>query len=346
MLRNWSRQRLPRKPLNPPTLNCVNSSGIYIYKSRKNDIYATVTTKSYSSAWSAGTGTTITVTRTSSPYAKVATGTLASGDKVYYGDVLSITYKAKTGYTLATKGKTSITVTKAITSDDIYATATVNSYTAIWSVPRGATITVKRTSSPNKGAATGTLSSGATVYYGDVLSVTYAAKSGYTLVTKGSTSITVKGNVTSNDIYMTVNPTPVGNTTKAGTIYTDSGSTMLYSAVIEHQNRTANSVQIRVKWTATLNNGYNSMAQWFRASVGSVSTGNVRVVAQGVWSSQASSRSATAYSDWITVPLSTTNATSVNLDVYYYQANYNGTDLTPSGYSHLSTTWSIALPAY
>ncbi|MBQ2941320.1 MAG: InlB B-repeat-containing protein [Clostridia bacterium] len=83
----------------------------------------------------------------------------------------------------------------------LYAQWQLVPYTAKWSVPANATITVKRTSSPNAKAPTGTLSSGATVYYGDVLSVTYSANTGYTLSSKGSTSIVVTGNVNSSQIY-------------------------------------------------------------------------------------------------------------------------------------------------
>jgi len=75
-----------------------------------------------------GVGYTISVSRTASAVGG-ALGELASGSTVYYGDVLDITYSIKTGYTLATKGETKITVLNDdITSDLIYATATVNTY--------------------------------------------------------------------------------------------------------------------------------------------------------------------------------------------------------------------------
>lgn len=88
-------------------------------------------------------------------------------------------------------------------SNDITLTAKweVLSYTANWNTGTGYTITVKRTSSPNQGAATGTLSNGATVYYGDVLTVTYSAASNYELTGHGAASITVTGNVTASSIY-------------------------------------------------------------------------------------------------------------------------------------------------
>ena len=172
-------------------------------------LYAHWNANSYKATWTVPTGVTITVKRTSSPYANASTGTLSSGATVYHGDVLSVTYSANPGYTLSGKGSTSITVTGNVTSSQIYASATVNSYTAKWTVPTGVTITVKRTSSPNANASIGTLSSGATgatVYYGDVLSVTYSANTGYTLSSKGATSITVTGNDTSSHIYASATP--------------------------------------------------------------------------------------------------------------------------------------------
>lgn len=62
---------------------------------------------------------------------------------------------------------------------------------AVWgkpfslSISQGAntTVSVSRTSSPNQHASTGALSSGATVYYGDVLTISASANSGYNLST-------------------------------------------------------------------------------------------------------------------------------------------------------------------
>ena len=194
-------------------------------------VYARWTANSYTASWSAGTGTTITVKRTSSPNAGAATGTLTSPATVYYGDVLSITYAAKTGYDLVTKGKTSITVTGNVTSSDIYATAKVKQFTASWSNGTGYTITVKRTSSSLAGASTGNLTSGATVYYNDVLSVTYTSSTGYSISGKGSTSITVTGNVNSNIIYATATPNNYTYTVKYISVNgTNLGSTTVTKA--------------------------------------------------------------------------------------------------------------------
>ncbi len=166
-------------------------------------LYARWSPNEYTAKWNTGTGYTISVKRTSSPNADAATGNLSSGEAVYYGDVLSITYSAKTGYSIKTKGATSITVKGNVTASDIFATVSVNSYTANWSTGTGYTISVNRTASPNANAEIGDLSSGDAVYYGDVLSISYAAVSGYSIETQGATSITVKGNVTASDIFAT-----------------------------------------------------------------------------------------------------------------------------------------------
>ena len=178
-------------------------------------LYAHWTTNAYNVSWNTGTGYTIAVKRTSSPYANAATGTLSNGAVVYYGDVLSVTYTANTGYSISSKGSTSVTVDGNVTSSKIYATATVNSYTASWNTGTGYSITVKRTSSPRAGASIGNISSGAKVYYGDILSITYTKANYYTIKTKGATSITVTGNVTSSNIYATAELNAVSGWVKA-----------------------------------------------------------------------------------------------------------------------------------
>ncbi len=161
------------------------------------------TPEQYTISWKKDVGEIITVNRTASYVDGVTLGELASGDPIYYGDTLSVTYGANTGFTLLDHGEESITVTTDVTSSEIYANVKVNAYKVSWSTGTGYTITVKRTSSPYQGAATGNLSNNAAVYYGDTLAVTYTAATNYRLKTKGKTSITVSGNVTSSDIYAT-----------------------------------------------------------------------------------------------------------------------------------------------
>ena len=78
--------------------------------------------------------------------------------------------------------------------------------TAVWGKPftltvsKGtgvASVTVNRISSPNQHASTGTLTSGATIYYGDMLSVSATASTNYTIDSYTS-SYTVTGNIAVN----------------------------------------------------------------------------------------------------------------------------------------------------
>ena len=86
----------------------------------------------------------------------------------------------------------------------VYAHWNAKKYSVAWEDKTGCKITVKRTDSPNKNATLGTLDSGDVVYYGDVLSVTYKADDGYTIDSKGDSTITVKKDITKKDIYVTV----------------------------------------------------------------------------------------------------------------------------------------------
>lgn len=211
-------------------------------------LYAQWTVNAYSASWNTGNGYTITVKRTSSPNANATIGNLKSDDTVYYGDVLSVTYTASTGYSLGNKGKTSITVTGNVTSSDIYTSASVNSYTVSWDTGTGYTIAVKRTSSPLKGASTGALKNGATVYYGDVLSVTYTASTGYSLSNQGSTSITVTGNVTKDQIKASASL----NNYTYNIVYKSSNGTALGTSTATYKYGTTNTISAPAK------SGYNT----------------------------------------------------------------------------------------
>ena len=341
-------------------------------------LYARWSALAYTAKWNTGTGYKIEVKRTSSPNAGASTGVLSNGATVYYGDVLSVTYTADTGYTINSKGSTSITVTGNVTSSNIYATATVNFYTVSWNAGTNCSIAVSRTSSPKAGAYTGKLYSQDTIYYGDVLSVTYTANTGYTISNHGSTSITVTRNITSSDIYATAtansytynivykssNGTNLGTGTatyKYGTtntisapaksgydtpaaqtiswdstsaktitfVYSPSGASTYqwisngtwtswtsssgrayginYGIALEYQNRTSNSVQVRVVWTNTLTaNSYYGYGQYFNGNCNGVGTGDILINSASEWKSQSSNeRTKTVTSGWITIPVNT-----------------------------------------
>lgn len=122
---------------------------------------------------SAGTGSSITVTRQSSPWA--AAGDLTGGT-VYDGDVLKISFSALTGYELTAQkvngadfaSGNSLTVSANVT---VNATAKLKVYTLTIDADSHAAVTVTR-----GGAA---LASGAEISHFDVLAVTVSARAGY-----------------------------------------------------------------------------------------------------------------------------------------------------------------------
>ena len=151
-------------------------------------------------------------------------------------------------------------------------------------------------------------------------------------------------------IQFLYSPAYVGYTVRSGYVSNSQYYQLGYYATVEYQNRTANSVELRVIMTSTLSGleAYNAYGQRFSANVGSAGTGSVYINGYGTWRNASSnSRSDTGVSGWFTVPLGTTNATSVDMSVYYYQVNSNGTDMTQYyGVDGMSGTWTVSIPAY
>lgn len=151
-------------------------------------VVSTATLKSFTLSISAGTNTTVIVNRTSSPLGSGTIGNISNGSTIYYNDVLTISFSVETGCTLSThtvngsvftSGNTH-TVTSAVT---VVGSSTVNSYVLAINEGSNVTVTVNRTSSPKQGASQGYLSNGSTIYYGDVLSVSYLLSVGYEIET-------------------------------------------------------------------------------------------------------------------------------------------------------------------
>lgn len=144
-------------------------------------LYAIWELNSYTLTISQGSGSTIVVKKGSTQ--------LSNGATIYYNDVLTITFSANTGYNLSThtvnntaftSGNT-YTVTGATT---VASTATKKTYTlSITTSSEGVSTTVNRTSSPIGGGATGNLTNGATLYYNDVLNISYTIGGAYQLLT-------------------------------------------------------------------------------------------------------------------------------------------------------------------
>lgn len=275
-------------------------------------LYARWTARSYTVSWNTGTGYSIAVERTASPYGGAATGTLTDGDTVYYGDTLSVEYTASTGYSITGSGPKSITVTGNVTSSDIYATAAANNYTY--------TIVYKSSNGTSLGSTT------ATFAYGTTNKITPASYTGYNTPSAQSVAW---DSVTPKTITFTYTPTAVATsqTVANGTWWYYSGAARIsYSAVVEYQNRTASSVQVRVKWTSTIvKYYYYGYAQYFNGSTGGSATGTVTINTASAWSSASNSaRSKTVYSGWMTIPVGT-NQTSVGISGGWWdQAGLSG----------------------
>ena len=178
----------------------------YKVKISGNDTVAlTANPVSFALTINAGTGSAITVNRTSSSVG--STGTIGNGTTIYTGDVLEITFAAETGYDLEThtvNGSTftsgnTLTVSAAVT---VAATATVKVYELSIVADEHFTVTVNRTASPLMGAATGVVTAG--IFHGDILEIITVIADGYSAEVQtinGNTFVpgdshTVTGNVT------------------------------------------------------------------------------------------------------------------------------------------------------
>lgn len=122
-----------------------------------------------------GVGTSISV--------KKGSTVLANNATISYGDSLTISITANTGYSLTTNtvnGNNFTSGTYTVTGETVVAaTASVLSYEIIIPTVDNCSFTVLRTSSPLQGANTGSLSNGNTIYYNDVISITAEASPGY-----------------------------------------------------------------------------------------------------------------------------------------------------------------------
>lgn len=237
--------------------------------------------------------------------------------------------------TKISSASTSITVTGNVTSSHIYATATANSYTY--------NIVYKSINGTSLGTAT------ATYKYGTTNTITPPAKSGYNTPSAQS----VKWDSTSaKTITFTYTPTSVATSQflTSGTWWSAnaSGTGITFSVNAEYQNRTANSVQVRIVWTQTIKNAAFGYNQYFYCSLwhngtNMANTGNVKIASTSTWPYYSSNGpwhngSVTAYSGWITVSLNTTNATTVGVACDWWTES-----------NSQSGSWSgknISIPAY
>jgi hypothetical protein len=94
---------------------------------------------------------------------------------------------------------------------------------------------------------------------------------------------------------------------------------------------------LRFVWTNTIDaHYYYGYSQTFYASAKGVGTGHVLICSASEWSSSSNSaRSKTAYSGWITVPVSSTAQQNITVAADYWDA-----------YGKYSWSSSVKIPAY
>ncbi len=292
---------------------------------KDHTLYAQWQATSYSVKWNDVSNCTIKVNRTGSPAAGAATGSLNNGATVYYGDTLTVTYTAATGYEIKNQGSTSITVSADVTASQIYASVSARSYTY--------NVVYKSTN----GTALGTTT--VTAQYGSTVSVEPKTFSGYDTPAKQSVKW---DSTTAKTITFTYKPASVAATQTLFTGKTwwshDGKARLTYGIKVEYRNRTATTVQVRVTWTNTIvANYYYGYKQTGSVTVGNASTGTMTIATSSKFSSSSSSaRNASVTSGWITVNVS---ATTTSVAVSGSWKSGVGTSGNFSGYK-------MSIPAY
>ena len=279
----------------------------------------------YQVNWNAGTGYTISVRRTNSPYADASTGSLNSGATVYYGDVLSITYTADTGYSISDHGATSVTVSGNVGSSTIFASASANNYTY--------DIAYRSTNGTSLGSATITRT------WGTVETINAPSKTGYNT----PASQTITWDATSKTITFYYTPSSVSSQQNVASGWwwqNTQNSGIQYSVKAYYQNRTSTSVQVKLVWTQSIMRAFYGANQWFNATIGGISTGDVQIASISTWydgSGTSYTGSVTVESNWITVSVGATE-TSLSISTHYWTTPQNWV----SGY----WTATMSIPTY
>lgn len=193
----WSTESTATTATYQPNDSVTINGNLVLYAVWQKNTYILSITKSK--------GATVSVLRNGS--------SLVDGDTINYGDVLSISISANTGYNINvhtvngtnwTSGN--FTVTQAVS---IIATATLISYSlSIATSSSGVTTQINRVSSPIGEGTIGQITNGATLYYNDVLSINYTIGGAYQLISATVNNIDISDNV---PYSLTVNSNVVVN---------------------------------------------------------------------------------------------------------------------------------------
>ena len=120
-----------------------------------------------------------------------------------------------------------------------------------------------------------------------------------------------------------------------------------YSATIEYRNRTENSIEIRIVWKTTITDSYwTAYGQNLKFTIGSQTSSRLKLCGYQGLPKGNGNRSVTGTTGWMTVPLNTDGATSLNIKIYYWQTNSNDLDMyTYDKTAKVDTTWTVDIPA-
>lgn len=192
--------------------NKIGNAGASYTPSGNKTLYAHWTLNTYTYSATAGTDiASVSLNGTSSTTTTSATVNYGSSNTFVatLGSNAAYTYTFSGWYNGTTKVSSDLSYTVASATGALALTAkaskTAKSYKLSLTAPNiGGSATVRRTSSPNGGGATGVLSNNATIYYGDVLQVSYTENAGYEVdvhtingaTFASPTNVTVTGNVT------------------------------------------------------------------------------------------------------------------------------------------------------
>lgn len=195
-------------------------------------IVSTASLKTFSLSINAGVGTSVLVKRSGV--------SLGNGATISYGDVLTITFSAKVGYDIGScKVNGSVFAsggTHTVKSNvEVTSVATVKSFSLSVKPGNGSTITVLRTKSPLQGAGSGKLVNGDTIYYNDVLEISFDSSNLYEILTS---TVNGKNFATGGTHTVTGNVLIVTTTQILGFVYlTVEGVSKKYRIVIYHKRK-------------------------------------------------------------------------------------------------------------
>lgn len=272
----------------------------YVYnKSNDMTLYAHWKLIEYSVDWNIGTGYSINVNRTSSPYANATIGNITSGSKVYYGDVLKVTYAPATGYSLTKTGETTITVNGNVTSSNIYAAATLNSYTY--------NVVYKSSNETILGTST------VTNQYGTAANISAKDFSGYL---KPADQYVEWNSTSAKTITFIYTPKSIGTATLKNNEWwwkKNNTTGIQYTVTVAFSNRTSDSVVATITWTNTiLANTYFGYYTAYSMVIGGASSGTKRVTENSTWSSQTSYARSRSHTTTMTIKGLSAMQTSVS----------------------------------